>query len=283
MSIEVAICPTCGMRYNGTDYKACPYCASGAGSGTRKGTRGESGNWTWPWRKPAPQPVEEEEAGEPVVPADSEEPVPAPSENRPEPCRHTIGYEAIPGGEPIRQTADNGVRADPPAPQAGSSARKTGAGEAAAGNLPSQIQALGKTTAKYINTAGGDVSYPAVGWLVCVKGVYYGQSFPLKSGVNKVGRSPDLDVQLLRDDSVSRSAVVKIIYDAKGDEFNALPGDSSSLCYINGQALYSRVLLAGFEEIELGDEEKNKFVFVPLCGERFQWSRYPMQDRNEMK
>ena len=113
---------------------------------------------------------------------------------------------------------------------------------------------------------------PVVGWLVCVKGPYYGQSFPLKSGKNRIGRAQSMDVRLLNDSSVSRDCVAVIVYDAKIGDFSVIPGDSDSLCYWNEAAVYAREQLTAYDTLELGDSGRNAFIFVPLCGERFSWA-----------
>ena len=83
-----------------------------------------------------------------------------------------------------------------------------------------------------------------------------------------------MEVSLLNDDSVSRSCEATIIYDSRSNAFYIIPGDSGSLGYIDGAALLERASLKGMEEIEFGNSGKNKYLFVPLCGERFQWSMY---------
>ena len=113
-----------------------------------------------------------------------------------------------------------------------------------------------------------------MGWLVCVKGTYFGEAFKLINGRNRIGRAPDMDVNLENDNSISSTCMASIMYDSKGNRFSIIPGESSKLCYVNNEALYERKGLTGFEEIEFGDAEYNKFVFVPLCGEHFQWSDY---------
>lgn len=64
------------------------------------------------------------------------------------------------------------------------------------------------------------------------------------------------------------------MFDTKNSAFSIIPGDSDSLCYVSGEALYERRALMGYEQIELGDSERNMFVFVPLCGEHFNWLSY---------
>ena len=136
-----------------------------------------------------------------------------------------------------------------------------------------QLKESGKTVGKFTSVGDGKAD-PTVGWVVCVKGPYYGQSFRLHSGKNKIGRSQEFDVRLLNDDSVSRSCVASIVFDTKNSAFSIIPGDSDSLCYVSGEALYERRALTGYEQIELGDSERNMFVFVPLCGEHFNWLSY---------
>lgn len=141
-------------------------------------------------------------------------------------------------------------------------------------SLQKQIQKSGRTVGKYTPRNGDCGIDPVVGWVICVKGAYFGQSFPLKSGKNRIGRSHEMNVRLMDDDSVSRTCVAEIVFDTKACVFSILPGQSESLCYVNGSALYSRLVLQGYEEMEFGDTGRNKFIFLPLCGDKFQWTTY---------
>lgn len=141
-------------------------------------------------------------------------------------------------------------------------------------SLQKQIQKSGRTVGRYTPRNGDSGIDPVVGWVICVKGAHFGQSFPLKSGKNRIGRSHEMNVRLMDDDSVSRTCVAEIVFDTKACVFSILPGQSESLCYVNGSALYSRLVLQGYEEMEFGDTGRNKFVFLPLCGEKFQWTTY---------
>lgn len=282
MSTQVVKCSICGMRFNGSEYAQCPYCQE------RKAGGGKGKEWPWHRRKPVradlPAAGPSEEPGKP----EPERSGPTAMDPSPTPCPEPAGPEAVPdqpasGGNGHTQSFWSSVPEEPKGkkepPQPGPTIweelplpRPEEKPE-----LKTKIQELGPTTAKYINTSGGGVTYPAVGWLVCVKGVYYGKSFPLRSGINTVGRSPDMDVPLLLDQSVSRKIAVRIGYDSRANAFHAWAGDSSEFCVISGNTLYERVPLAGFEEIEFGDTGASKYLFVPLCGDRFQWSDYPSQ------
>ena len=67
---------------------------------------------------------------------------------------------------------------------------------------------------------------PVVGWLVCTKGRYFGQSFALKSGRNFIGRSDSMDVILKGEPSVSRDRHAVVVYEPRERIFIAQPGDS---------------------------------------------------------
>lgn len=249
MDTQAVKCPDCGMWFNRARYAQCPYCQRQKNGGA-KGPH-------WLWSKPKPKPKHEKE------PTPKKEPTPVPpKEPLPEKVTDQLGptedvWRGVPKG---REEAPHPMPPEPDEP------------------LKSKIEKLGPTTAKYVNTSGGDVTYPTVGWLLGVKGVYYGKSFPLKEGINTIGRAPDMDVQLLQDNSVSRSIAVKITYDSLANTFKALPGDQGQLCYISGNTLYGLTALSGFEEIKFGTTETSKYVFIPLCGDRFHWSNYPTQE-----
>ena len=244
MAAQVVRCNDCGMRYNGTEYSQCPYCAQNTGAEKkglgwgRKKPRVEldlakQTNPT-PQAEPAAVPVLSDtlEAQPQLVP----NPTSIPEKQQGQGSR-TQSFYAIPVPDsidnPPEKRAVNTSEPNPeefpvPGPSAGSHNP----------SMAGSIQRLGKTTAKYISSENESGISPAVGWLVCVKGVYFGQTFPLKSGMNKIGRSSEMDVALLRDDSVSRSVAMKLAYDSRANEFNALPGESGEICYVSGKAMY---------------------------------------------
>jgi len=141
-------------------------------------------------------------------------------------------------------------------------------------SLSSAISKSGRTVGKYISATSGESIAPVVGWIIGVKGDDYGRPYNLKSGKNRIGRSSDMDV-CLTDESVSRSSVGVIAFDSKQKEFSLLPGESDSLCYLNGRAIYERQVLKYGDELEFGDCELNKYIFIPLCSDTFSWDKYP--------
>lgn len=159
-----------------------------------------------------------------------------------------------------RMPEDSAPRAEPKPPAASLST----AIEATASQ---SISALPKTVAYY---EFDDVE-PPVGWLVCLKGIYAGRAFPCKTGRNRVGRAPGMDVHLPEDPSISRDSHAIIIYEPKQRVFFLQSGRGDGLIYHNGSLLFDHAELHAYDKIELGSAE---FLFLPLCGERFTWDEY---------
>lgn len=230
---NAAKCPRCGSYYNASDFSNCPYCEKEASRNLKQ---------TSPFCKV--KKIKEE-----IVHRFREEKteVPFPSSSLP-----TTETQTLPSAPPFQEQETVPVS---PAPTP----------------LEREILESSRTIGKYIFDQNGESRSPVVGWLVGTKGNNYGLSFPLKSGKNRIGRSHEMDVSLLGDDSVSRTCMAVLIFDPRANEFSLLPGESDSLCYVNGSTLYDRVTLSGYDEIELGESGYNCYVFVPFCGARFQW------------
>jgi hypothetical protein len=109
---------------------------------------------------------------------------------------------------------------------------------------------------------------PVCGWLVCIEGAQRGLGYNIRTGKNFIGRGDDMDIQLLGDNTVSRRNHAILIYDPKKRNTVLLPGESSGLAYLNGDAVYVPQELVDYDIIELG---KSKFLFISFCGEHFEW------------
>lgn len=109
---------------------------------------------------------------------------------------------------------------------------------------------------------------PVVGWLVCTEGVNKGADYRLHQGRNFVGRSPEMDVCILGDNTVSRSSHAIVVYDPRGNVYLAQPGSSKELFYVNDKLVLNPVELKAMDLLSIGD---TKLMFVPLCGEKFHW------------
>lgn len=109
---------------------------------------------------------------------------------------------------------------------------------------------------------------PVVGWLVCTDGVNKGTDYRLHQGRNFIGRSPEMDVCILGDNTVSRSSHAIVVYDPRGNVYLAQPGSSKELFYVNDKLVLNPVELKTMDLLNIGD---TKLMFVPLCGEQFHW------------
>lgn len=109
---------------------------------------------------------------------------------------------------------------------------------------------------------------PVVGWLVCTDGVNKGADYRLHQGRNFIGRSTEMDVCIMGDNTVSRSSHAIVVYDPRGNVYLAQPGSSKELFYINDSLVLNPVELKAMDILSLGD---TKLMFVPLCGEKFHW------------
>ena len=109
---------------------------------------------------------------------------------------------------------------------------------------------------------------PVCGWLVCIEGTRVGKDYKIKSGKNFIGRADDMDIQIIGDNSIANRNHAIVVYDPKKKNNVLLPGDSSGIAYPNGEPVYMPVELSSYNVIELG---KSKFIFVPFCGEHFEW------------
>lgn len=123
----------------------------------------------------------------------------------------------------------------------------------------------GKTVGIIKKNMGFD---PAVGFLICIAGPHRGEDFKLISGRNFIGRAAAMDVSLGRDDTVSRESHALVIYDTKNNKFSLAPGQGRGITYCNDEQVEKVRPLEAYDVIEVG---KSQLLFLPLCGERFQW------------
>ncbi|MCD2493024.1 FHA domain-containing protein [Lacrimispora sp. NSJ-141] len=111
---------------------------------------------------------------------------------------------------------------------------------------------------------------PVVGWLVCVDGTEKGKDYHLHSGNNFIGRSSKMDVCLPHDEAVSRENQGIVSYDDRHKAFYAAPGTGQNIIYLNGEPLLMIHELKAFDRLEVGN---TTLMFMPLCGEEFQWEK----------
>ena len=112
---------------------------------------------------------------------------------------------------------------------------------------------------------------PVVGWLVCVKGKHFGESFQIAAGRNSVGRGASNKIVISDDNSVSREKHTWIAYDPRYRVFFIQPGESSGLSYLNGETVMETKKMAAKDKIEIGD---GMYLLIPLCDDSFSWEDY---------
>ncbi len=109
---------------------------------------------------------------------------------------------------------------------------------------------------------------PVVGWFVCVEGPDKGQDYRIVSEKNFVGRSPEMDICIEGDETISRDNHTIVSYNPKDHRFRLYPGDGRGLVYVNDEELVMPAVLKAYDMIELGE---TKLLFIPFCGESFTW------------
>lgn len=123
----------------------------------------------------------------------------------------------------------------------------------------------GKTVGMFRKKLGID---PVVGWLVCIGGPDRGKDFRLRSERNFIGRGEHMDVRIAGDDTVSRDNHAIVSYNPKKQLFRVFPGEGRGIVYLNEEEIITAEELKPRDIIEIG---QTKLMFVPFCGEQFQW------------
>jgi len=122
------------------------------------------------------------------------------------------------------------------------------------------------------NTENNAVSNePVVGWLVCIKGNHFGESFNIFAGRNSIGRGESNMINIARDDAVSRSKHAWLTYEPKKRNFYIQPGEGSGLTYLNGDNVMESKKLSAKDVLEFGN---GQYMLIPLCGDDFTWEDY---------
>ena len=78
-----------------------------------------------------------------------------------------------------------------------------------------------------------------------------------------------MDVAMTGDKSVSRNRHAIVVYEPKQHLYLIQPGESSALVYCNDEVVLSPVKLKPYDIITVGEVN---LLFLPLCGEQFDWS-----------
>ena len=113
---------------------------------------------------------------------------------------------------------------------------------------------------------------PPVGWLVVIQGPGQGNVVTIGNGSNSLGRDPSERICVdFGDEMISRRGHTTITYDPRGKKFYIQHGGGTNLTYMEDSPVLLPTELQGFSKIQLGE---TVLLFVPLCGERFDWAEY---------
>lgn len=123
-----------------------------------------------------------------------------------------------------------------------------------------------RTVAFYDNEAE-----PVVGWIVCVKGEYFGTGFPLKTGKNTIGRSSRMDIALTKEVSISRDRHAILTYEPRKRQYFIQPGEGNGLTYVNDDLLMMPQEVHDYDVVQVGNAS---FILRTLCGDKFTWDTY---------
>lgn len=107
-----------------------------------------------------------------------------------------------------------------------------------------------------------------VGWLVCISGEMYGESFILYNGTNHIGRNPNMNVCLAKENTVSRNIHATITFDTQTQTFTLNKGISDKPVLVNNELSTETTPIVHHDVIQLGDCQ---LLFVALCGNEFSW------------
>lgn len=110
---------------------------------------------------------------------------------------------------------------------------------------------------------------PVVGWLVCIEGPAMGRDYRIHSQYNYIGRGQHMDICISGDSCISAEKAAILAYDDEEKLFSFGPGLGHNVVRVNGKMLMNATELNPYDELTIG---KTKLLFVPLCGERFDWN-----------
>jgi hypothetical protein len=112
---------------------------------------------------------------------------------------------------------------------------------------------------------------PVVGWLVVIGGPGLGAFRPIFEGNNTIGRAPSQRIPVdFGDDAISAEEQAYLRYDSSDRSFLFVPNlAKTNVVRLNDDKPTAAVKLRPMDVITMG---RTQLVFVPFCGEEFDWS-----------
>lgn len=110
---------------------------------------------------------------------------------------------------------------------------------------------------------------PVVGWIVCIEGPTKGRDYHIFARNNFIGRSKNMDISIPEDPTISgeNSALIGYHDPSKSFFFGLVSGHN--MVTINDEVVFRPERIKAYDILGIGN---SKFVFVPLCGEQFDWN-----------
>ena len=123
------------------------------------------------------------------------------------------------------------------------------------------------------------IANPTVGWLVVVSGPGKGNVLSFGYGSNPIGRGGGARVNIdFGDAEISRSGHAIVTYDPRSRKFYIQHGSGNNLTYLEQEPVLVPTELPARAHITLGQTE---LLFVPLCGDSFDWQDLKNDSANE--
>lgn len=254
--MEITRCPN-GHYYDADKCPTCPVCANE--NGTQEFTLGGAPNP--PQAAPAPTmagytPTEPVKGGFNVDGAS----VPP----------QMMQTEAFKGGNEKVSTVSETASVDDPNGQADTKKKVDDYDPTVPANLNGESETKSQTgSGRSGCTSAAPAAFnPVTGWLVCIKGPNKGMDFRIHSQNNHIGRAKHMDICIPGDPTISSERAATLIYDYKGKQFLIAAGTGLTLTYRNGEIVTGSAILKAYDVINIGDTD---LLFIPLCGEQFDW------------
>ena len=106
-------------------------------------------------------------------------------------------------------------------------------------------------------------------WLVCIEGATKGTDYRIHSQNNYIGRSARMDISIPGDPHISAENSAIIAYDNEDRTFYFGPCSGRNIVRVNGKPALSVEKIEAYDVLTVGT---TKLLFVPLCGDRFDWN-----------
>lgn len=113
---------------------------------------------------------------------------------------------------------------------------------------------------------GVDAKRYVVGWLIGINASARGESFPVRTGRNVLGRDRRSDIVVNDDQASSHHA--DLVFRPEERRFILMDHNSTNGTYVNEAEIEPRRDLAEKDIVRIGS---HKYLFLPLCREGFYW------------